>query len=118
MALTLPVINAAFFKYRLLCVRCQVDNPLVMRFIHRPRQFVRPFAALQIGVIPFTYTTLKRLMAAIGSDTAKPRIPAPAASTRKHGPAPAPGPDVYVRDASHYATGEHRVSGGGQEAHQ
>lgn len=51
-----------------------------------------------------TYTTLKRLMAAIGSDTAKPRVPAPAASTRKHGPAPAPGPDVYVRDASHYGT--------------
>lgn len=65
-----------------------------------------------------TYTTLKRLMAAIDSDTAKPRIPVAAASTRKHGPAPAPGPDVYVRDASHYATGDHRVSGGGQEAHQ
>lgn len=60
-----------------------------------------------------TYTTLKRLMAAIDSDTAKPRIPARAASTRKHGPAPAPGPDVYIRDASHYATSNHRVGGGG-----
>jgi hypothetical protein len=60
-----------------------------------------------------TYTTLKRLMAAINSDTKKPRPITPAASTRKRsntngngatgvtGPA-GHGPDVYVRDASHY----------------
>ena len=52
-----------------------------------------------------TYTTLKRLMAAIDSDTKKPRPVTPAASTRKRGggsPAEPAGPDVYVRDASHY----------------
>lgn len=48
-----------------------------------------------------TYTTLKRTMAAIGSDADKPRPHAPAASTRKRGGG-ALGPDVFVRDASHY----------------
>lgn len=51
-----------------------------------------------------TYTTLKRIMASIGSDADKPRPGAPAASTRKHGDG-AVGPDVFVRDASHYDTG-------------
>lgn len=55
-----------------------------------------------------TYTTLKRLMAAINSDAKKPRPLTPAGSTRKRssqggGAASEPGPDVYVRDASHYA---------------
>lgn len=52
-----------------------------------------------------TYTTLKRLMAGIDSDTKKPRPVAPAASTRKRGGDAAVGPDVFVRDISHYATG-------------
>lgn len=52
-----------------------------------------------------TYTTLKRLMAAIDSDTKTPRTIRPAASTRKHAEARTPGPEVYVRDASHYETG-------------
>lgn len=49
-----------------------------------------------------TYTTLKRLMAAIDSDSRKPRPITPAASTRKRNGTAEPGPDVYVRDASHY----------------
>ena len=49
-----------------------------------------------------TYTTLKRLMAAIDSDAKKPRAITPAASTRKRNGTVEPGPDVYVRDASHY----------------
>lgn len=59
-----------------------------------------------------TYTTLKRLMAAINSDAKKPRKITPAASTRKRSNATTSsgagggvselGPDVYVRDASHY----------------
>jgi hypothetical protein len=64
-----------------------------------------------------TYTTLKRLMAAINSDAKKPRKITPAASTRKRsnttngsgagseaggGGVSELGPDVYVRDASHY----------------
>lgn len=53
-----------------------------------------------------TYTTLKRLMAAINSDAKKPRKIIPAASTSKRcGPTGGGhelGPDVYVRDASHY----------------
>lgn len=53
-----------------------------------------------------TYTTLKRLMAAIDSDAKAPRKIRPAASTRKHGATRDPGgPEVYVRDASHYDTG-------------
>lgn len=53
-----------------------------------------------------SYTTLKRLMAAINSDAKKPRKIIPAASTRKRSSATSSGnelgPDVYVRDASHY----------------
>ncbi len=53
-----------------------------------------------------TYSTLKRIMAAIDSDTKKPRPAVPAASNRKRHGDPAAGPDVYVRDAAHYATGQ------------
>lgn len=53
-----------------------------------------------------TYTTLKRIMAAIDSDTKKPRAVAPAASTRKRSGDITASPDVFVRDASHYATGQ------------
>ncbi|WP_342384255.1 IS21 family transposase [Agrococcus sp. KRD186] len=53
-----------------------------------------------------TYTTLKRLMAGIDSDAKKPRPVIPAASTRKRAGGVRFGPDVFVRDASHYATGE------------
>jgi len=53
-----------------------------------------------------SYTTLKRLMAAINSDAKKPRKITPAPSTRKRttisGAGSGLGPDVYVRDASHY----------------
>jgi transposase len=61
-----------------------------------------------------TYTTLKRLMAAINSDANKPRKIIPAPSTRKRngstnnttrsgsGRVSEWGPDVYIRDASHY----------------
>lgn len=60
-----------------------------------------------------SYTTLKRLMAAINSDAKKPRKITPAASTRKRSTTAGAGgaddgggfelgPDVYVRDASHY----------------
>ncbi|HET8961776.1 IS21 family transposase [Nocardioides sp.] len=57
-----------------------------------------------------SYTTLKRLMAAINSDAKKPRKITPAASMRKRSSTTAAGagggvelgPDVYVRDASHY----------------
>lgn len=54
-----------------------------------------------------TYTTLKRLMAAIDSDAKAPRTIRPAASTRKHTESQGddPGPEVYVRDASHYEIG-------------
>lgn len=50
-----------------------------------------------------TYTTIKRLMAAIASDADKPEPLRPAASTRKRQGGQV-GPDVFVRDASHYAT--------------
>ncbi len=55
-----------------------------------------------------SYTTLKRLMAAINSDAKKPRKITPAPSTRKRTTISGAdagselGPDVYVRDASHY----------------
>jgi transposase len=55
-----------------------------------------------------SYTTLKRLMAAINSDAQKPRKITPAPSTRKRTTLSGAsagselGPDVYVRDASHY----------------
>ncbi|TFD70137.1 hypothetical protein [Cryobacterium sp. Hb1] len=56
-----------------------------------------------------TYSTLKRLMAAIDSDAKKPRPMLPAASTRKRVSTVVfrdTTPDVYVRDASHYARDE------------
>jgi len=56
-----------------------------------------------------TYTTLKRLMAAIDSDSKRPQPVTPAASTRKRISTVTfkdTVPDVYVRDASHYARGE------------
>lgn len=53
-----------------------------------------------------TYTTLKRIMAAIDSDAKKPQPVIPAASTAKRGGETVGGPDVFVRDVSHYATGE------------
>jgi hypothetical protein len=79
-----------------------------------------------------TYTTLKRLMAAINSDANKPRKIIPAPSTRKRngstnnntssgsgsGRVSQWGPDVYVRDASHYESYNQPVSqtDGGQGA--
>ena len=59
-----------------------------------------------------TYSTLKRLMAAIDSDAKKPKPVTPAASTRKRSSTVVfrdTGPDVYVRDASHYARGEEGI---------
>lgn len=56
-----------------------------------------------------TYTTLKRTMAAIDSDSKRPRPLVPAASTRKRVSTVTfrdTAPDVYVRDASHYARDE------------
>lgn len=56
-----------------------------------------------------SYSALKRLMAAIDSDAKKPRQVIPAASTRKRVSTVVfrdAIPDVYVRDASHYARGE------------
>jgi hypothetical protein len=56
-----------------------------------------------------TYTTLKRLIAAIDSDSKRPRPLTPAASTRKRVSTVTfkdTVPDVYVRDASHYARRE------------
>lgn len=52
-----------------------------------------------------TYTTLKRIMGAITSDAQAPAPPRPAPSTRKPSPQrpTGPGPDVFVRDPSHYA---------------
>ena len=44
-------------------------------------------------------------MAAIDSDAKAPRTIRPAASTRKHTETREPGPEVYVRDASHYEIG-------------
>ena len=49
-----------------------------------------------------TYTTVKRVLAAIDSDTKKPAVVTPAASTRKPPAAAEPSVDVFVRDASHY----------------
>ena len=46
-----------------------------------------------------TYTTIKRIMAGIDSDTKKPRPTVPAASTRKRHNDATVGPDVFVRDA-------------------
>lgn len=49
-----------------------------------------------------TYTTVKRVLAAIDSDTKKPTVVTPAASTRKPTRAGEPSVDVFVRDAGHY----------------
>jgi hypothetical protein len=51
-----------------------------------------------------TYTTIKRIMAGIEADADKPRSVTPAASTRRRGGEAPAGPDVFVRDISHYAT--------------
>ena len=76
-----------------------------------------------------SYTSLKRLMAAINSDAKKPRKLTPAPSTRKRTTTTGAGdggaglgPDVYVRDASHYEQsptpaqhdGQHDGQHGGQ----
>lgn len=53
-----------------------------------------------------TYTTLKRIMAGIDSDAKKPRAVTPAASTRKRAGGATVGPDVFVRDVSHYEIDE------------
>jgi len=56
-----------------------------------------------------TYSTLKRMMAAITSERDNPGSPTPAASTTKRqtvGGSQQLGAGVYVRDASHYTTGE------------
>jgi len=52
-----------------------------------------------------TYTTLKRIMAGIDSDAKKPRPVVPAASTHKRHDTSGVGPDVFVRDVSHYEVG-------------
>ncbi|HJF13375.1 MAG TPA: IS21 family transposase [Enteractinococcus helveticum] len=54
-----------------------------------------------------TYSTIKRIMAAIHSEHDSPRPSIPAASTTKRqavGGSQQLGPEVYVRDASHYDT--------------
>ena len=52
-----------------------------------------------------TYSTLKRIMAAIDSDAKATRPNIAAASSVRRGDPKAVGPDVFVRDTSHYATG-------------
>jgi transposase len=60
---------------------------------------------LNVGAYP-TYSTLKRLMAGIDSDTQKPAPSRAAASNRKHEPDPAgQPPGALVRGASYYAQG-------------
>jgi transposase len=58
--------------------------------------------ALNIGAVP-TYSTLKRLMAAIASDAGKPTRPTPAASTRKPPTDPGEPAGVHLRGADYYA---------------
>ncbi len=58
-----------------------------------------------------TYTMLKRIMAGIDSDAKKPQPVTPAASTRKRGSGVTFGPDVFVRDASHYQTSAEKEAG-------
>ena len=53
-----------------------------------------------------TYSTLKRVMAAIDSDAKQARPITAAASGVRGGDPKAVGPDVFVRDASHYNPGE------------
>ena len=60
---------------------------------------------INAGAYP-TYTTVKRVLAAIDSDTKKPAVPIPAASTRKPASATDPTSDVFVRDPGHYGQGE------------
>lgn len=52
-----------------------------------------------------TYSTLKRIMAAIDSDAKRARPNAAAASSTRRGDGKAVGPDVFVRDTSHYGAG-------------
>jgi hypothetical protein len=53
-----------------------------------------------------SYSTLKRLMAAIGSDQKKPAPLQPAASTRKPAPPDSSAPEgVLVRGADYYRDG-------------
>lgn len=63
--------------------------------------------SLNTGVAP-SYTVLKRAMAAIDTDMKKPARKIPAASTKKRvsNVRFESIPDVYVRDASHYAKSE------------
>ena len=53
-----------------------------------------------------SYSTLKRIMAAIDSDAKQARPNIAAASSLRRGDPRAVGPDVFVRDASHYSAGE------------
>lgn len=50
-----------------------------------------------------TYTTLKRILGGITSDAQAPARPRRAPATRKPPPLREPGPDVFIRDPSHYA---------------
>ena len=60
---------------------------------------------INAGTYP-TYSTVKRVLAAIDSDTKKPAVPIPAASTRKPASAAETIGDVFVRDPGHYGQGE------------
>ena len=53
-----------------------------------------------------SYTALKRIMASIQADTDKPRPHVRAASTTKRSTKIAMGPDVFIRDSSHYANNQ------------
>lgn len=53
-----------------------------------------------------TYTTVKRVLAAIDGDAKKPAVVTPAAATRKPGRAGESTPDVFVRDSGHYGQGD------------
>ncbi|WP_205753888.1 hypothetical protein [Arthrobacter nitrophenolicus] len=64
---------------------------------------------LDTGQGPGTYSTIKRIMATIDSDTKKPRTVTPAAATRKPASGADPGAGiqtaVHVRSAEHYRRG-------------
>ncbi|WP_255771838.1 IS21 family transposase [Pseudarthrobacter sulfonivorans] len=64
---------------------------------------------LDTGQGPGTYSTIKRIMATIDSDTKKPRTITPAAATRKPAGGADPGAGlqaaVHVRSAEHYRRG-------------
>ncbi|MEW1982079.1 IS21 family transposase [Citricoccus sp. NPDC079358] len=68
---------------------------------------------LDTGQGPGTYSTIKRIMATIDSDTKKPRTVIPAAATRKPAAGTDPGPAaaVHVRSADHYRRGGQEVQG-------